>query len=122
MAIRFPQSKPNFKGNWGQLMKSLIKLLPQPVLQEACIINALSFATFGAFWTTMVLYMAGSPFNLSSGQIGLFGLAGAAGASAAPIAGRLGDKRNPRDTIAIGLAMILISFIVFILQGIQLLE
>ncbi|HXS36236.1 MAG TPA: MFS transporter [Flavipsychrobacter sp.] len=113
MAIRFPQSKPNFKGNWGQLMKSLIKLLPQPVLQEACILNALSFATFGAFWTTMVLYMAGGPFYLSSGQIGLFGLAGAAGASAAPIAGRLGDKRNPRDTIAIGLAMNLISFIVF---------
>ena len=33
MAIRFPKSQPSFKGTYGQLMKSLGSLLPQPVLQ-----------------------------------------------------------------------------------------
>lgn len=113
IAWRFPQSKPEYKGNYGSIYKSLIGLLPQPMLQEACLINALSFATFGAFWTTMVLYLGGAPFNLSGGQIGLFGLAGAAGALAAPIAGRLSDKRDPRFTIILGLLTMLLSFVIF---------
>ncbi len=115
MAVRFPKSKPDFKGNYGELMRSLGSLLPQPVLQEACMINALAFGTFGAFWATMVLYLSGAPFHFNSGQIGLFGLAGAAGALAAPLAGRLGDKGNPRDMILVGITMILVSFIIFYL-------
>jgi len=113
MAIRFPKSKPSFKGTYGELMRSLLTLLPEPVLQEACMINALTFGTFGAFWTTMVLYLSGAPFYYNSGQIGLFGLAGVAGALAAPIAGKLGDKGNPRNVILLGVLMILISFIAF---------
>ena len=115
MAIRFPKSQPSFKGTYGQLMKSLGSLLPQPVLQEACLINALAFGTFGAFWATMVLYLSGAPFHFNSGQIGLFGLVGAAGALAAPIAGKLGDKGNPRNIILMGVIMILVSFIIFYL-------
>jgi len=113
MAIRFPKSQPAFKGTYGQLMKSLLSLLPQPVLQEACLLNALSYGAFGAFWATMVLYLSGAPFYYNSGQIGLFGLAGAAGALVAPIAGRLGDKGNPRNIIVVGIFAILLSFIVF---------
>jgi predicted MFS family arabinose efflux permease len=113
MAIRFPKSQPDFKGTYGQLMRSLASLLPQPVLQEACMINALGFATFGAFWATMVLYLSGAHFHYNSGQIGLFGLAGAAGALAAPIAGRSGDKGNPRSAILIGIVMILAGFVLF---------
>lgn len=113
MAIRFPKSKPDFKGTYSHLMRSLISLLPEKTLQEACILNALTFATFGAFWSVMVIYLTGKPFNFNTGQIGLFGLAGAAGASAAPLAGRLGDKRNPRDAILFGIILIFISFILF---------
>ena len=76
-------------------------------------INALGFATFGAFWATMVLYLSGAPFHYNSGQIRLFGLAGAAGALAAPIAGRSGDKGNPRSAILIGIVMILTGFVLF---------
>lgn len=115
ITARFPQSKPDYKGNYGSIYKSLVKLLPQPALQEACMLNALSYGVFGAFWTTMVLYLGGAPFNYSGGQIGLFGLAGAAGALAAPLAGRIGDKKDPRFAILTGLILILLSLVIFYL-------
>jgi predicted MFS family arabinose efflux permease len=115
MIIRFPKSKPDFKGTYGQLMRSLLSLLPQPVLQEACAINALVYASFGTFWTTMVLLLSQPPFGFNSAQIGLFGLAGAAGALAAPLVGRISDKKDPRLSIFFGIIMILVSFIVFYL-------
>jgi predicted MFS family arabinose efflux permease len=109
----FPENRPHFKGTYGQLMRSLLTLTKeQPVLREAAALNALAFATFGAFWTTMVLLLAGAPFHYDTGRIGLFGLAGAAGALAAPVAGRLGDKTNPRVTIGYGLLILLLSFVV----------
>ncbi len=113
MSIRFPRSNPDFKGTYGKLMQSLGSLLPQPVLQEACMINALCYGAFGAFWATMVIYLSGAPFNYNSGQIGLFGLAGAVGALVAPIAGKLNDKGNPRNIILTGILVILLSFVVF---------
>ncbi len=113
ITARFPQSRPDYKGNYGSIYKSLLKLLPQPALQEACMLNAFSYGVFGAFWTTMVLHLGGAPFNYSGGQIGLFGLAGAAGALAAPLAGRIGDKKDPRFAILTGLILILLSLAVF---------
>jgi len=57
-------------------MRSLLVLIKeQPVLREAAAINALGFATFGMFWTTMVLHLSRPPFNFQSNSIGLFGLA-----------------------------------------------
>ncbi|XZF14995.1 MFS transporter [Chitinophagaceae bacterium MMS25-I14] len=113
MSWKFPRYEPNYNGRYSTLMRSLLTLVKeQPVLREAAVINALAFATFGAFWTTMVLLLAGKPFNFSTPQIGLFGLAGAAGALAAPLVGRLSDKRNPRVAIGYGLCILLSSFIV----------
>ncbi len=117
VSTHFPRSYPAFKGSYGQLMRSLVSLLPMPALQEACMLNALTFGTFGAFWTTMVLYLSGAPFHFSSGQIGLFGLAGAAGALAAPLAGRWGDKRNPRGLILVGIFTILGALLIFYFTG-----
>lgn len=113
MLLLFPKNEPKFAGSYGQLMRSLVTLIKeQPLLREAAIINALAFATFGAFWTTMVLLLAGAPFHYDTGRIGLFGLAGAAGALAAPIVGRMGDKKSPRVAIGYGLLILLSSFIV----------
>lgn len=109
----FPQNRPHFSGTYPQLMRSLLTLVKeQPVLREAAVLNALAFATFGAFWTTMVLLLAGAPFHYNTAQTGLFGLAGAAGALAAPVAGRLGDRTDPRITIGYGLVILLLSFVV----------
>lgn len=111
---KFPVNKPDFKGTYGQLLRSLFSLIKtQPMLREATLINALSFAQFGAFWTTMVLLLSGEPFHFNSATIGLFGIVGASGALAAPLVGKLGDKGNPRVVIGYGCVLLLISFIVF---------
>jgi len=108
----FPQSRPGFTGSYASLMRSLLVLIKeQPVLREAAAINALGFATFGMFWTTMVLHLSRPPFNFQSNHIGLFGLAAAAGALAAPLVGGSADKRNPRIAIGYGLSLLLLSFI-----------
>jgi predicted MFS family arabinose efflux permease len=112
MQKAFPPSVPGFSGSYGSLMRSLVSLIrEQPVLREAASINALGFATFGMFWTTMVLHLSGPPFNFHSDVIGLFGLAAAAGALAAPLVGGSADKRNPRIAIGYGLGLLFVSFI-----------
>ena len=112
MRNTFPVSRPAFAGSYGSLMHSLVTLVrEQPLLREAAAINALGFATFGMFWTTMVLHLSGAPFHFQSHQIGLFGLAAAAGALAAPLVGGSADKRNPRIAIGVGLSLLLFSFI-----------
>jgi len=112
--LAFPVSRPDFSGTYGSLMRSLVTLArEQPVLREAAGINALGFATFGMFWTTMVLHLSGAPFHFGSGIIGLFGLAATAGALAAPLVGGSADRRNPRITIGYGLALLLASWVIF---------
>ena len=112
MRITFPVSRPGFTGSYASLMRSLLTLVKeQPLLREAAAINALAFATFGLFWTTMVLHLSGPPFHYNSDGIGLFGLAAAAGALAAPLVGGSADKRNPRIAIGYGLCLLLLSFV-----------
>jgi len=112
--ITFPLSKPSFKGSYASLMRSLVTLIrEQPLLREATAINTLGFATFGLFWTTMVLHFSGPPFHFHSGVIGLFGLAAAAGALAAPLVGGSADKGHPRVAIGYGIGLLFISFILF---------
>lgn len=112
MYFTFPESKPSFEGSYGQLMQSLLHLAKeQRVLREATAINALAFASFGMFWTTMVLLLAGEPFQFGSQTIGLFGLAAGMGALMAPLVGKIADKSNPRVTIGIGIISLLLSFV-----------
>jgi predicted MFS family arabinose efflux permease len=118
MKTRFPTNKPSFRGSYGSLMLSLGTLIrEQPLLREAAAINALAFASFGMFWTTMVLHLSGPPFRFHSDLIGLFGLAAAAGALAAPLVGGSADKRNPRIAIGYGIVMLFISYALFYLQA-----
>lgn len=112
--VRFPQSFPNFNGNYKKLMSSITLLVKQePVLREASAINFFVFMIFGSFWTNMVLLLANDPYNFKSDQIGLFGLVGAVGALTAPLVGKLGDKRNPRIAVGYGLGLLFLSQVVF---------
>ena len=111
---KFPVNKPDFQGSYGQLIQSLFTLIKtQPVLREVTLINAFSFAQFGAFWTTMVLLFSDAPFHFNSATIGLFGIVGASGAFAAPLVGKLGDKGNSRIAVGYGCLLLLISFVVY---------
>lgn len=110
----FPINSAQFKGTYKQLYRSLFVLIKeQPVLREATWLNSLSFAQFGAFWTTMVLLLSQEPFEYNSATIGLFGLVGACGAFAAPLVGKLGDRGDSRKVIGLGLLMMIASFVVF---------
>lgn len=115
---QFPYNKPVFHGSYGSLIKSLFSLIKeQPLLREATMINALCFAQFGAFWTTMVLLLSGAPFHFNSATIGMFGIVGASGALAAPLVGKMGDKGNSRIAVGYGCLMMLLSFVVFYFSG-----
>ena len=114
MIVSFPSSKPNFKGSYGDLMKSLLTLIKeQPVLREASAINACCFAMFGMFWTTVVFLLSDAPFKYTSEQIGLMGLAAAAGALGAPLVGRIADKKNPRIAVGYGIIFLFLGYFLF---------
>lgn len=118
MRMRFPKSQPSFNGHYGHLMKSVAHYaVTQPLLRQAAVTNALSFAVVSAFWVTMVLFLSVPPFGFKSFEIGLFGLAGAAGALAAPLIGKISDGRDPRNNIIIGLICELLSFVAFYFTG-----
>src|SRR5215204_4284074 len=118
MNFVFPPAPPYFTGTYGSLMKSLgVLVRKQPVLREAAAINALTFSSFGMFWTTMVLHLSNPPFRFHSDQVGLFGLAAVAGALIAPLIGGSADKGNPRVAIGYGLLIVVISFVLFDLFG-----
>jgi predicted MFS family arabinose efflux permease len=118
VSMVFPKAEPQFSGSYGSLMRSLVTLIKkEPLLREASLINALTFSSFGMFWTTMVLYLSNAPFHFQSDQIGLFGLAAVAGALIAPLIGGTADKGNPRVTIGYGLLIVGSAFICFYTFG-----
>ncbi len=115
-----PKSQPTLRVPYLKLMQSLFELIRQPVLQEASLAGAMSFAAFSAFWSTLVFLLAQPPYHYGSEVAGLFGLVGVVGAAAAPLVGKLADRRSPKLTVALGLTITTISFLVFWWQGHQL--
>jgi predicted MFS family arabinose efflux permease len=109
-----PRSQPEGLGvSYLGLLRSIGGLLrDEPVLRQSCLLGAMSFGAFSAFWTTLAFHLVGPPFGYGSGVVGLFGLVGIVGALAAPLAGRFADRRSPRWTIGAGLACILLSYAV----------
>ncbi len=113
-----PRTPPAARLGYGALMGSILDLVrEQPVLRRAALAQALLFAAFNAFWTTLALLVEGPPFGLDPAGAGLFGLIGAAGALCAPVAGRFADTRSPRPVLVGGAVLTLAAFLVFGLFG-----
>jgi predicted MFS family arabinose efflux permease len=113
-----PRTPPTARLGYGALMGSILDLVrTQPVLRRAALAQALLFAAFNAFWTTLALLVEAPPFGLDPAGAGLFGLIGAAGALCAPIAGRFADTRSPRPVLVGGAVLTLAAFLVFGLFG-----
>lgn len=115
-----PKSQPAVVLNYRQLMRSMLKLVRSPVLQEASITGAMAFGAFSVFWSTLIFLLEQPPYQYGSEVAGLFGLIGVVGAAAAPLAGRLADKRSPRLAVVLGLVATALSFLVFWLFEYQL--
>lgn len=106
---------------YKRLIRSIFRLvLEQPKLRQVSFLAAMFFASFIAFWTTLVFLLETPPYHYGSQTAGLFGLVGATGVMVAPIAGRQADRRSPRFVVGIALVVVLAAFAVFWLLGFQL--
>ena len=99
--------------SYSQLMRSIWNIvLKEARLRRIALIAGLFFASFSAFWTTLIFFLGTPPYHYGSETAGLFGLIGAVGAAVAPWAGRTADRRSPRFVVAIALATVLAAFAV----------
>ena len=121
LRVRLPEIHAHAKTSYGQLMRSIWQIvLDIPKLRQVSIIAGLFFASFSAFWTTLVFLLETSPYHYGSQTAGLFGVIGAVGAGVAPIAGKLSDRRSPRFVVSIAIVVVLAAFVVFWLLGFHL--
>lgn len=115
-----PKSVPDSSMSYKELLKSLIGLLKnQPILLESSLIGAMMFGTFSIFWTSLSFLLKSPAYNLGAQAAGIFGLAGIVGALAASMVGRIADKRSPRFTLTIAIAISFLSYICFLIFGYQ---
>lgn len=118
IGIKLPDLKPNFKGNYGQLMRSLMHLARnQPVLRLAAFRGALAFAGFSGLWITLVFHLENEPFHAGATVAGAFGVVGAAGALAASMVGRVQKKFSNQKVILVSIYLMIISWIIFLFAG-----
>ncbi|WP_419801270.1 MFS transporter [Mucilaginibacter sp.] len=114
----FPEIEPQYKGNYANLMRSLITLIKtEPLLRLASIRGFLCYACFGAFWTTLIFLLRQPQFNMGSQAAGLFGLVGAFGALGAVFMGKISDKGNPYQVTTFSVLLIVVSYIVFFVSA-----
>jgi predicted MFS family arabinose efflux permease len=93
LRVALPRHDPSVDLSYVRLIRSIFVLFrEEPVLRLRALLGAAGFATFSVLWTSMSFLLAGPPYGMSPGAIGLFGLAGAAGILAASWAGRLADQ------------------------------
>jgi len=107
-----PEVQPNFKGTYGELMKSVFYLAKtQPVLRLASFRGAMAFGSMCALFTTLVFHLENPPFNAGSSVVGSFGLAGAVGALAAAKVGKLQQYLDLNRIIIYSLLVVLGSWL-----------
>jgi predicted MFS family arabinose efflux permease len=106
-----PRMEPRDSLSYKNTMKSLWTLFKnEPLLREAGMLGALTFASFSCFWTTLA-YLLDSHYRMGPGAAGTFGLVGAAGALVAPFAGWLADRRGTRFVVTVAGGVLTVSFL-----------
>jgi predicted MFS family arabinose efflux permease len=113
-----PPFAPAFSVSYLTLLRSLGTLFRgEPVIRDAALLGALTFAAFSAFWTTLAFRLQEPPLHSGSAVAGAFGLLGLVGAAVAPIAGRYADRRHPRQTVGLALLGNIAAWFVLLLAG-----
>ncbi len=119
-----PSNQPKSKLSYKQLMRSLLTLIKSyPALRSASLIQAMLFASFSVFWSTLAFLLSRPPYNYGSNAIGMFGLVGITGIIAAPLLGKLADKGNAktlRSMVNIAVTLTIASYLIFWQLGTQL--
>jgi predicted MFS family arabinose efflux permease len=118
LARLLPHVPPERTVRYPELLTSLWTLVRrEPELRQASFIGAMGFGAFSVFWTTLAFFLETPPYHWGAEEAGLFGLVGLAGALAAPVVGRVADRRGPRFTTGVALAVALASFAFFASVG-----
>lgn len=113
MQADFPSTTDRFQGNYYQLLHSAIYQFKRfAMLRSSALIGGLMFGTLSSFWTTLTFHLSEAPFNYKATTIGLFGILAAASALLVPLFGKLADKGNVNRSLALTIAMVLISIII----------
>lgn len=113
-----PVAPPATRVPYSTLIRSLGALFRgEPIIRDAALLGALTFASFSAFWTTLAFRLQEPPLHYGSAVAGAFGLIGLAGAAAAPLAGRIADKQSPRRTIGIATLGNIVAWLVLLFFG-----
>lgn len=119
LRLMLPLAPPASGGlSYRGLLRSLGTIFrAEPEIRDAALLGALTFASFSAFWTTLAFRLATPPLHYGSATAGAFGLIGLVGAVAAPLAGRLADRRSPRQTVGVGLLVNVAAWLVMLFGG-----
>ena len=113
-----PSVRPATSASYGSLIRSLGTLFRgEPVIRDAALLGALTFAAFSAFWTTLAFRVQEPPLHSGSAVAGAFGLIGLVGAGVAPLAGRMADKQHPRRTVGYALLGNVVAWLVMLAVG-----
>jgi predicted MFS family arabinose efflux permease len=108
---KFPKLPPTKPLPYTQALRSLWTLWrTHRLLRESAVLGGLVFASFGAFWTTLVFLLGSKHYHLGAGTAGSFGILGASGALVAPVAGRISDRRGSRAVVTLALVLLAASF------------
>ncbi|QPC91866.1 MFS transporter [Mesorhizobium sp. INR15] len=119
LAWRLPRSEPVTDLSYARLIGSLWTLVrTHGLLRQAIIVQALIFAGFIGFWSTLALVFDAAPYHFGATAVGLMALVGVVGALAAPLAGRFADRHGPGAIVSAGAGLVVAAFAIFgLFQG-----
>ena len=107
-----PESVPTTDAGYRAVLASVIRLVSaEAVLRQRIAYGALTYASFGVFWTSVGFLLAGPGYGWSDARIGMFTLFGVAGALAARVAGALADRGYARRQTGFFVAVTAVSFL-----------
>jgi predicted MFS family arabinose efflux permease len=107
-----PRMEPRQSLSYSEAISSLWTLVKtEPLLREAGVLGALSFASFSCFWTTLA-FLLHAHYGMGPDVAGTFGVVGAAGALTASLAGRMADRRGTRFVAGIAGGLLTLSYVI----------
>jgi len=110
--LALPAQRPAQPLAWRTILASLFGVVRgEPLLRRQALVGALGFASFSTFWSTLSFHV--TRLGYGSKTAGLFGMVGVVGVAAAPIVGRLAGRVRPTLINQVGLAAMVVSFVVF---------
>jgi predicted MFS family arabinose efflux permease len=113
LASRLPDSKPQTRDRYDQLLLSLwTSLKSSAVLRQATLSQSLLFFGFSAFWTILVLLLRDAPFELGADVAGSFGILALIVVPVIPFAIRTISRGIPRRAVFVGILLVAASFVV----------